>query len=243
MIVVLEDDVGELELAGALDVDLARAVDHDFRDRLVAEERLERAETDDLVRDLLEHADALGTGQREAFLVDDLAEDLLDLTANLDLVRQVELRIEVLDDAVLDPELDVTERLAGRRRAHEPRATGGRPSCGRGPRGGWHVGIAAPGRGRRPGPAGTRSSALDPLQETHRLYPFSPRGHATVNAMRTATSSVAPSPRHRPTRPAPVRRSRPLPVGGCPATPVRPCCSGRTVRPGSRRRQRSARRS
>ena len=33
VVVVLEDDVGELELAGALDVDLARAVDHDLGDR------------------------------------------------------------------------------------------------------------------------------------------------------------------------------------------------------------------
>ena len=29
---------------------------------------------------------------------------------------------------------------------------------------------------RRPVPGGTRSSALDPLQEGHRLHPFSPRG-------------------------------------------------------------------
>ena len=43
-------------LPAALDVDLARAVDHDFGDRLVAQQRLERAEADDLVGDLLEHA-------------------------------------------------------------------------------------------------------------------------------------------------------------------------------------------
>ena len=53
---------------------------------LVAEERLQRTEADDLVGDLLEHPDALGAGQGEAFLVDDLAEDLLDLAADLDLV-------------------------------------------------------------------------------------------------------------------------------------------------------------
>src|SRR5262245_24071132 len=92
VVVVLEDDVRELELAGPLDVDLARPVDHDFRDRLVAEEGLQRAEADDLVGDLLEHPDALGAGQGEAFLVDDLAEDLLDLAPDLDLVAEVELR-------------------------------------------------------------------------------------------------------------------------------------------------------
>ena len=109
VVVVLEDDVRELELAGALDVDLARPVDHDLRDGLVAEERLQRTEADDLVRDLLEHPDALGAGEGEALLVDDLAEDLLDLAADLDLVGQVELGVQVLDDPVLDPELDVPE--------------------------------------------------------------------------------------------------------------------------------------
>ena len=119
VVVVLEDDVRELELARPLDVDLARAVDHDFRDRLVAQEGLERAEADDLVGDLLEHPDALGAGQGEAFLVDDLAEDLLDLAPDLDLVGQVELRVEILDDPALDPELDVAERLPDRRLGHQ----------------------------------------------------------------------------------------------------------------------------
>ena len=109
MIVVLEHDVGQLELAGALDVDLARAVDHDFGDGLVAQERFERTKADDLVGDLLEHPDALGAGQGEAFLVDDLAEDLLDLAPDFDLVGKVELRVQVLDDPVLDAELDVAE--------------------------------------------------------------------------------------------------------------------------------------
>src|SRR6185369_5609932 len=67
-------------------------------------------------------------------------EDLLDLTAHLDLVRQVELRVEILDDAALDPELDVPERLARRQLGDEPgrgsgrrRATtaGGSPALGR----------------------------------------------------------------------------------------------------------------
>ena len=114
VVVVLEDDVRQLELARALDVDLARAVDHDLGDGVVTEERLERPEADDLVGDLLEHADALGAGEGQALLVDDPAEDLLDLAPDLDLVGQVELRVQVLDDAVLDPELDVPERLARR---------------------------------------------------------------------------------------------------------------------------------
>jgi hypothetical protein len=125
VVVVLEDHVGQLELAVPLDVDLARAVDHDLGDRLVAEERLERPEADDLVGDLLQHPDPFGAGQGQAFLLDDLAEDLLDLAADLDLVGEVELRVQVGDYAALDPELDVPERFANGRGGKE--SLGGRP--------------------------------------------------------------------------------------------------------------------
>ena len=92
VLIVLESHVGQLDLAAALDVDLARAVDHDFSDALVAQERLERTKADDLVGDLLEHARALGAGEGEALSVECPTERLLDLTPNLDLVGQVELR-------------------------------------------------------------------------------------------------------------------------------------------------------
>ncbi len=160
MVVVLEDDVRQLELARPLDVDLAGAVDHDLRDRLVAQEGLQRTEADDLVGDLLEHPDALGAGQGEAFLVDDLAEDLLDLAPDLDLVGQVELRVEILDDPALDPELDVAERLPDRGLGHQ--ALGGRRgrrASGSGRRHGRKAGR------RRPSRAGPWSGALDPLQQ------------------------------------------------------------------------------
>src|SRR5438093_287644 len=172
VVVVLEDHVRELELARALDVHLARAVHHDFGDALVAEERLERSEADDLVRDLLEHPDALGAGEGEPFLVDDLAEDLLDLTTHLDLVRQVELGVEVLDDPVLDAELNVPERFPNGPRGHEPRrGRDRRTATGRS----WHPGSARRSREawcrRRARP---RSGALDPLEKGHRLHPLSP---------------------------------------------------------------------
>ena len=141
---------------------------------LVAQERLERAEADDLVGDLLEHPDALGAGQGEAFLVDDLAEDLLDLAPDLDLVGQVELRVEVLDDPVLDAELDVPERLArpapGWRQRDGRRA---RPAPGRRrPAPG-----SAPGRAAGPGPARPAPGRALSIRfsEGHRLHPFSPQ--------------------------------------------------------------------
>ena len=155
VVVVLEDDVGELELAGTFDVDLARPVDHDFGDGLITEERLQRTETDDLVGDLLEHPDALGAGQGEAFLVDDLAEDLLDLAPHLDLVGQVELGVQVLDDPVLDPELDVPERLPRRCLAGQPgRRGGGRAAHLPAPPAGWN-------RAPRAGPPGPRWTPVE----------------------------------------------------------------------------------
>ena len=123
--------------------------------RLVAQERLERPEADDLVGDLLEHPDALGAGQGEAFLVDDLAEDLLDLAPDLDLVGQVELGVQVLDDPALDPELDVPERLAHRAPGDMSRWAGvrrrlpgapGAPPAGAGALPGAAPGPPVPGR-------------------------------------------------------------------------------------------------
>src|SRR5439155_22680546 len=137
--------------------------DHDFGDALVAQERLEGTETDDLVRDLLEHPNALGAGEGEALFVDDLAEDLFDLAADLDLVGQVQLRVQVLDDAALDPELDVAERLPNGSRGHQSWRRRGR-STGRRRR--QRAGTRRPPRGSRtrrgPGP---RSSTFDSLEK------------------------------------------------------------------------------
>ena len=107
-------DLGQFDLAGTLDIDLARAVDHHLGDALVAQQWLERTEADDLVGDLLEHARSLGAGERKAFGIKRAAEGLLDLAPYLDLVGQVELWIEVGDDPLLDAELGITERLAQR---------------------------------------------------------------------------------------------------------------------------------
>ena len=154
VIVVLERHVGQLDLAAALDVHLARAVDHHLSDRLVAQQRLQRAEADDLVGDLLEHAGPLGAGQRQAFRVERAAEGLLDLAPHLDLVGQVELRVEVLDDALLDAELGVAERLAQRHLGQHP-ASGYIAAAGGGL-------LRQRGKvlGRWLGPAVTRGSAV-----------------------------------------------------------------------------------
>src|SRR5206468_2238457 len=127
-------------------------------------------EADDLVGDLLEHPDPLGPGEGEALLVDDPAEDLLDLAPDLDLVREVELGIEILDDPVLDPELDVPERFSRRGLGHQPRRRSRRRGYASAARRRHDIATALrPGRDRqallaRSGcPA--RSGALDALQQ------------------------------------------------------------------------------
>ena len=52
--VVAELDVGQLELAAALDIDLLGAVDHDVGDGLVGEQRLERTEAQHVVEQQLD---------------------------------------------------------------------------------------------------------------------------------------------------------------------------------------------
>ena len=132
-------------------------------------------EAQDLVGDLLEHADALGAGEGQALLVGDLAEELLDLAPDLDLVRQVELRVELVDEPVLDAELRLSERFARRHRPGEarrgvPRAAASgavdHPVVGAG-----DSGRLAPWAGRQPGrrapalPLGGGTGPLDSLQQ------------------------------------------------------------------------------
>ena len=226
VVVVLEDDVRQLELAGALDVDLARAVDHDLGDGLVAQERLERAEADDLVGDLLEHPDALGAGQGEALLVDDLAEDLLDLAADLDLVGQVELRVQVLDDPALDPELDVPERLADRGLGDQPlgrRSPAAAPPAGPAGAAGTR---AAPGAAVLPVPAAPVERFRSASAGTSTYTPFRPARLATGCSSASENSDffwvvlrVVLARLRRP-----VHRRRTGPAGRCPGRPAPPDC-------------------
>ena len=79
--IVLEDDVGFLELAFALDVDLVVAVDQNVRDRRIAQQHLERAEAEQLVEDVGDQRLALEQAQRRRRALaldhaDDQAADL-----------------------------------------------------------------------------------------------------------------------------------------------------------------------
>jgi hypothetical protein len=77
--IVAETHGDPLVLAAPSDVNLGRAVDHDVVDRLVGQQRLQRAETGHVVGQVARHPDLFGTGQLHLPLVGDLVDEPLDL--------------------------------------------------------------------------------------------------------------------------------------------------------------------
>ncbi len=75
VLVVFERRAGDFELAGALDVDAVKAVDEDVGDGGVLEQRLERAEAEDLVEDFAGEALALGEAEGNRLAVHRIANE------------------------------------------------------------------------------------------------------------------------------------------------------------------------
>ena len=91
MVLVLEPDIGLDHAAAALDVDVVEAVDHDVADGRVLEQRLERAQAEDFVEDLLDDALALGERHGDALVADEPLDYRADLGADDLLVERAEL--------------------------------------------------------------------------------------------------------------------------------------------------------
>jgi hypothetical protein len=96
----------------ALNIDHLGAVHHDFVDRVIFQERLDRAEAEDFGGYRFKEAGAVDAGKYDAFSVKDFAEDLLDLAANFIGASEVELGIELCDQLVLYAVLELKEALA-----------------------------------------------------------------------------------------------------------------------------------
>ena len=104
------------ELAAALDVDRVRAVDHDLGDGVVAQERLERAVAEDVVRDLAGDLRALLARQRRLVERDRLFDGLAHALGSSSRRRLVvaggeEARAEARDDVMVDARLELGERV------------------------------------------------------------------------------------------------------------------------------------
>ena len=106
-------DVGEFELAAALDVDLLRPVDHDVGDGLVGDQRLERAEPQHVGEQRLDEFALLG----EVELDFGLGQQLLDPAGQLRLERRARHLgrrgdVHVFEDERLDLRLGRLDRRA-----------------------------------------------------------------------------------------------------------------------------------
>ena len=124
MLVVVELHIAQLQAALALEVHLFGAVDHDLGHARVVQQRLDRAEADDVGGQLLEQALLLGAREDQVLGLDDLVEQALEAVAYLvDLVavdRRVELGDQLALDAVLQAALGLgdlgLDRVGAKRR-------------------------------------------------------------------------------------------------------------------------------
>jgi len=132
VVVVAELDVGLLQLAAALDVDLVRPVDQDVADRRILEQHLQRSKAERLVEHLVDEALALHAVEQRVLGVAQALHHQADLAAEgvalqIADARQVELIDQLLVDEALQfletlVRLPVHARLAGGQAAQAVRA-------------------------------------------------------------------------------------------------------------------------
>ena len=113
-----------------LDVQVARAVDHDLGDRFVEQEGVERPEATDLADQLLGQVLTLVMGHRVPVDGDDPVDDRIDLDPELFRIVDVEQRIERDHDFGLEAQPDLAQQVLagrdrGRRRGHDRDRGGG----------------------------------------------------------------------------------------------------------------------
>ena len=90
---------------------MGRTVDHDLRDRLVGQQRIERAEASDLPDQLPDQARTLLPGDGEPTLDDDPLDDHLDLASELRRIGDIEERVEGDHHLVLEAQSDLAQQL------------------------------------------------------------------------------------------------------------------------------------
>ena len=110
----LRRDARELSLA--LDVHVLRAVDENVGDRVVAEQRLDRAESGDLVDDLLDDLFALDLAERRRLGAQELDDGVADLLNENRLVldRLERLEVQPLDEPAVQVDLELLDRAQSR---------------------------------------------------------------------------------------------------------------------------------
>ena len=79
MLIVLELDLGGVQLAALFDVNLAVSVDQDIGDFIVPQKRLERSQSEQLVLDLFYEMKFVGIGEQPPLVVENRGDRLGDL--------------------------------------------------------------------------------------------------------------------------------------------------------------------
>ena len=108
--IVLEDDVGFLELAFALDVDLVETVDENVGDRRIAQQHFERTEAEQLVDDVGDQRFALEQAERHrgALALDHADDEAADLRFGVLPAHPREpVEIEPVQQLLVDPALQL----------------------------------------------------------------------------------------------------------------------------------------
>ena len=197
VLVVAERDLDPLDLAGTLDVDAVRAVDHDLVDAGIGQERLDGSEAGDLIQHALDEPHPVGTREAQLVRVDEVLDEVVDdaaeLLADLRRVRQVDARSQGVDDLGLEAVADLEERLfaCGEPRGERQAALDGhgyplatRPA---GRSGGTWGGVLLWRRGGLPG-------SLDTLKQRHPFCPPRLRSDSGGSIRRPAEPRPARSP-------------------------------------------------
>ena len=106
--VVLEADVGALQLAVTLDVDALEGIHQDVRDRRILDQRLERAQPEDLVEHLPDEHLALVEIERHDLLRQQVVHHFPNRLDHLLPVDLVEIReVEAVEETPVDAPLDL----------------------------------------------------------------------------------------------------------------------------------------
>ncbi len=107
VVVVLEHDVGFFQHAAALDVHHLGGVDQNVADGRVLQQRLQRAQPEDLVHHLVGQAGALAGTERHAVLAHQLQHDGEQLLAPASVFQiQQFLQIDLVDELAMYRRLD-----------------------------------------------------------------------------------------------------------------------------------------
>src|SRR5271163_1687489 len=108
VLIVLELDVGRVQLAALFDVHLVVAVDQDIGDLIVPQQRLQRSETQQLVLDLFDQVILVGISEQPAFIVEDGGDGLGHFLRRQHGLEALEPRdVQRLEQPVVDGQLQL----------------------------------------------------------------------------------------------------------------------------------------